>query len=87
VHPNLTHASVDPPESTSQTASGAVQPFLHNSLQKVLYFTMDAPFPLKIARSHGALDPHLIPGSLGSRESMFQMSFRSVQHFLQGLQS
>jgi len=31
VHLHLTHASLDPPESTSQTASGSVQPFLQAS--------------------------------------------------------
>jgi len=30
-----------------------------------LYFTMGYPFPLKIANSHGDVDPHVIHGSLG----------------------
>jgi len=29
VHPHVTHASLDPPESTSQTASRSVKRFLH----------------------------------------------------------
>ena len=35
IHPNLIHASLDQPESTSQTACGSVQPFLHSSRQTV----------------------------------------------------
>jgi len=35
VQPRLIHASLDPPESTYQTASRSVQPFLHSSRQKV----------------------------------------------------
>jgi len=31
--------------SASQTASGSVQPFLHTSRQRPLYFTMRRPFP------------------------------------------
>jgi len=42
-HSHLTHASLDPPESTSQTASWSVQPFLHSSRQS-RYLTMGRPF-------------------------------------------
>jgi len=30
VHPDITHASLVPPESISQTISRSVQPLLHN---------------------------------------------------------
>jgi len=33
--PHLIHASLDPPESTSQTTSRSVQLFLHSSRQRV----------------------------------------------------
>jgi len=35
LHSHLIHASLDPPESTSQTESQSVQPFLHSSWQAV----------------------------------------------------
>jgi len=44
----------------------------------------DAPFPSKIAPSHGGSGPHLIHGSLGPTESSMQTASRSVQPFLQG---
>jgi len=44
----------------------------------------NAPFPLKIACSHGDLDPHLKHGSVGPPESLTQLASRSVQPFLQG---
>jgi len=44
----------------------------------------DAPFPLKIAPSHGDPNPHLIHGSLGPPESSIQTASQSVQPFLQG---
>jgi len=44
----------------------------------------DAPFPLKIAASHGDLDPHLTHDSLGPPEATTQMASQSVQPFLQG---
>jgi len=40
--------------------------------------------PLKIAPSHGYLDPHLIYGFLVPPKSSTQMASRSVQPFLQG---
>ena len=36
VHPTLTHTSMDPPKSITQTASQLSQPFLHNSWQSVV---------------------------------------------------
>jgi len=41
-----------------------------------------APFPLKIAPSHGRCGPHLIHGSLGPPESSTQTASRSVQLYL-----
>jgi len=35
---HLIRASLDPPKSTTQTASRSVQPFLHSSRQTVLIF-------------------------------------------------
>jgi len=52
----LIHASLGPPESKSQTASGSVQPFLRSSLQSVPILHDElplVPYPLKIAPSHG----------------------------------
>jgi len=60
VHLDLTHASFDQPESTSQTASRSVQPFLHSSRHREsLYFTMGRPSPSKGVSSHGGSGPHL----------------------------
>jgi len=50
--PYLTHASLIPPHSSSIKASQLVQPFLHISWQRVLYFTIGCPFPPKIDPSH-----------------------------------
>ena len=44
------------PESTTQTANRSVQPFLHSSRQKSVYFTMGDLFP-KIAPSYGGSGP------------------------------
>jgi len=55
--PHLTHDSLGPPESTTQTASRSVQSFLHTTDDRRVYFTTGRPFPLKIAPSHGDLDP------------------------------
>jgi len=57
VHPHLLHASVGPPECTSQTASRSVQPFLCSSRQRIAVsfcFTIGRPCPsLKIAHTRG----------------------------------
>jgi len=79
--PHVTHASFSPPESTIQTASRSVQPFLHSSWQSI-WACPGMSFPLKIAPSHGDLDPHLILISLGPPESITQTASRSVQPFL-----
>jgi len=84
-HSHLTHASLDPPESTSQAASWSVQPFLHSSRQSPDTLQWAAPFPLKIASSHGGYGPHVIRASFGSLECISQTASRSVQRLLHGL--
>jgi len=46
-----------PPESKSQTASRSVLPFLHSSRQSVPVLYNGPSFTVKIAPSHGGLDP------------------------------
>jgi len=65
-------ASLGPSESTTQMANRTVQPFLHSSCRKSLYFTMSAPFPPKIALPMGDLDPHLIRDSFGPSKPKIQ---------------
>ena len=48
------------PESTTQTASRSVQPFLHSSRQSVSTLYNGPPLPLKIAPSHGASGRHTL---------------------------
>jgi len=74
VHTHLTHASLGPLESISQTASRSVLPFLHSSPRKSLYFTTDHPIsPLKISPSNFPFtwdpDPYLTHGSFSPPES------------------
>ena len=78
---HLIHASLDPLESTSQTASRSIQPFSHSSWQRVSYTLQSAAhWPLKIAPSHGGSGPpHLIHASLGPPESTVQTTCQSVQ--------
>ena len=64
------------PESTSQTASRSVQPFLHCSQQSpILSYTLQWAtghhplLPLEITHSHREYGLHLIHGSLGSPKS------------------
>jgi len=59
--------------------------FCTNDRRVSLDFTIRRPFPLKIAPSHGDLDPHLIHGSFDAPESSTQTASRSVQLFLQGV--
>jgi len=68
-------------QGSTQTTCRAVQPFLHSSPQSVAILYNGLPFPLKIARSHGDVDPHLIHGSLGPPEASTQTVSRSVQQF------
>jgi len=75
-------ASLGPSESTTQMANRTVQPFLHSSCRKSLYFTMNAPFPQKITLPMGDLDPHLIHDSLGPSKPKIQTASGSVQLLL-----
>jgi len=52
------HGSLGLPESSTQTASQLVQPFLHRLCTACLYFTMECPFPpSKLPLLMGDLDP------------------------------
>jgi len=73
--------SFSPPESTTQMANRSVQPFLHNSQQKVLILYNGQPFPPKIAPSHMGSGPHLIHDSLGQSKPTIQTAFRLVRLF------
>ena len=75
--PYHTHASLGPPECTTQTAPWSVQPFLHRPQQTA----QACPFPKNCAFTWGNLDPHLIHGSLGPPKSSTQMASRSVEPF------
>jgi len=68
VHLHLIHASLYSLESSTQTASRLVQPFLHSSRQRVivLYSGPPLPPPLKIATSHGGSGPPSNTCFLGS---------------------
>jgi len=54
---NLIHGSLGSRESKSQTASRSVQLFCAAHGRESLYFTTGRSFPIKIALSHGDLDP------------------------------
>jgi len=56
VHSHLTHASLDPQESTSQTTSRSVQPFVHSSRQSVpILYNGPPPSPSKLPLVHGGI--------------------------------
>jgi len=80
----ITHASLGPPESTTKTASGWVQPFLHTAE----HFTTGRPFaPQNCPFPWVNLDPHLIRDFLGPLEPTIQTASRSVHPFLHERQS
>jgi len=82
---HVIRGSLGPPNSASQMASRLVQPFFAQMTAECPYTVQwDAPFPLKIAHSHGDVDSHLIHGSLSPPESSTQTASQSVQPFLQG---
>ena len=88
VHPYLIHASLDPLESITQTASQSVQPFLESWRHRVpILYNGPLIFPVKIVPLQGDLDPNLIYGSLSPPESTTQMESGSIQPFLQGVRS
>jgi len=57
VYTHVTHACLGPPESTTQTASRLVKPFLHCSRQRVAALYNGPHVPPKIAPCHGNLNP------------------------------
>jgi len=73
VHPTLIHVSLGPSESSTQTASRSVQPFLHSSRQSVHIFYNGRPLPLKIAPFRGISGP-----------PSYTSASRSIRPFLQG---
>jgi len=80
---HLTRGSLGPPESSTQTASWSVQPFLHRRPQRIPILYNGTPLPpSKLPLPIRDLDPHLIHGSLGPLESSTQMISHSVQPFL-----
>ena len=80
--PHLTHASLGPPEITSQIASWLVHLYSSQPCPHILQWA--TPFPLKIAPSQGGSGTHLIHSSLGLQPKWHLNWFRS---FLQGSQS
>jgi len=74
------HASWRPPESTSQTTSRLVQPFLHSSQQGMPILYNGLPPPQKLPLCMRDLDPYLARGYLGPPESTCQngISVRDV---------
>jgi len=58
--PHVTSASLGPPESSTETASRLVQPFFSQLTAQCRRAWPVMYFPLKIAPSHGGLEPHLI---------------------------
>ena len=79
------NVSLDPPESTLQTASQSVQMFLYSARQRVprLYNWQPVP-PQNCLFASEDLNPHLIYGSFGPPESTAQTAPRLVQPSLQG---
>ena len=83
---HLIHCSMGLPESTTQTSSRLVQPFLRSSRHSIpiLYSGPLIPPPQNFPFPWGDLDPHLIRGFLIALELSAQTASRSVQQFLQG---
>jgi len=75
---------LEPTRPTTKTMSPSVQLFSHSSPHIVPIHYNGPPHALKIAHSHGDVDPHLIHGTLSPLESSTQTASRSVQPFLQG---
>lgn len=80
LHPHITHGSLDPPDSPTQTASQSDEPFLHSLPRRVT-------FPLKISPFKGGSGPHLIHGSLGEPKLTSQTASRLIEPLLQGSRS
>ena len=85
--PRVTHASFGPPESTTQTASRSVKPFLHSSRQSVVAHVgaCPRPSPSKLLIPVGDLELHPIYSSLSQSEPTTEFTAsRPVRPFLQG---
>jgi len=78
-----TCASFGPLESTTQTANRSVQPFLHNSRQKLPIHYNGRTYPPELPLPWGS-GPYVIHSSLGPPDCWTQMATRSLQPFLQG---
>jgi len=76
---HLIHGCLGPPESTPQTASRSVQPFLHSS-QTVIEHVGACPSRKNCPFPWGS-GPHLIHSSFGPPDSVPQTASRSVQPF------
>jgi len=79
--PYPVHGFVGPPESTPQTASRSVQPFLHSSRQSVTTFYNGPFFSFKIAPSCWGSGPPSNTRFLGPSKPITQTASRSVQQF------
>ena len=77
--PHLTHASLGPAESTTQTASRSVQPFCtaHRMVPLPLYFTTDRSSP-KIVPSRGGSGPRPLHSSLGGSTRVLNANAISI---------
>ena len=82
-HP--THASLGPPESSSQTACWLGQPSLYGSPYSFpIFYHVTGHVPPKLPLTPGGSGPHLIHGFLDPPKSTTQMVFRLVQPLLWG---
>jgi len=82
-HSHLIHASIGPLESSTQTVSQSIQPFLHSSWQSVPILYNELPFPLKIAASHGGIwTSYNMHDFLGPSEPTTQMTSLLFHSFL-----
>jgi len=79
-----THASIGPLESSTQTVSQSIQPFLHSSWQSVPMLYNELLFPLKIATSHGGIwtsyNTHDFVGPSEPTTQMTSLLFPSFLH-------
>jgi len=82
-HP-LTHGSLYPPKSSTQTATWLVQPFLHSSPQTLPILYNGPPLLPQNCPFTWRSGPHLIHDSLHQPESSTQVASGLVKPFLQG---
>ena len=79
--PHLIYASLGPSESTIQTASQSVEPFLHNSPQSVPILYNGPPLFPKMAHFHGGSGPHLVHGQSESSTQTASWLLDWLNHF------